>query len=115
MSLELRKVGTQADCDERHNDLHSMDRRRKDWQMTFNIDQCNCLHIGHGNNQTSYQLGGQEVPTATQEKVLALLSRKTLKSMSSMLKWPTLQIKCLAHIEYCIQLGGPITRRKLIN
>ena len=38
--------------------------------MIVNIDKCKCLHIGHGNIRTSYQLGGTYVPTATQKKEL---------------------------------------------
>ena len=51
--------------------------------MMFNIDKCKCLHIGHGNSRTTYQLGGTEVPTAKQENdlgKLASLSQKTLVS-----------------------------------
>ena len=67
----LRKVGTQDDCEALQKDLHTMHKWSEDWQMLFNIDKCKCLHIGYGNNRTSYQLGGTEVPTATQEKDLA--------------------------------------------
>ena len=77
---KLRKVGTQADYDEEHNDLHTMDRRRKDWQMTFNIDQCNWpSYRENENNQTSYQLGVTEVPTATQEKNLGVIITEHMK------------------------------------
>ena len=73
----LRKVGTQDDGEELQKDIHKMYKWSEDWKMMFNIDKCKCLHIGHGNNRTSYQLGGTEVPTATQKKILALLSQKT--------------------------------------
>ena len=73
----LRKVGTQDDGEELQKDIHKMYKWSEDWKMMFNIDKCMCLHIGHENNRTSYQLGGMEVPTATQKKILALLSQKT--------------------------------------
>ena len=72
----LRKVGTQDDCEELQKDLHRMYKWSEDWQMMFNIDKCKCLHIGHGNSRTTYQLGGTEVPTATQEKDLHYCHRK---------------------------------------
>ena len=45
----------------------------------FIIDKCKCLHIGHGNNRTTYQLGGTEVPTATQEKDRGIIVTENLK------------------------------------
>ena len=44
-----RKVGTQ---DELQKYLDKMYKWAEDWQMTFNISNCKCLHIGHGNSQT---------------------------------------------------------------
>ena len=60
---KLRKVGTQDDCEALQKDLHTMHKWSEDWQMLFNIDKCKCLHIGYGNNHTTYQLGGTEVPS----------------------------------------------------
>ena len=58
----LRKVGTQDDCEELQKNLYTMYKWSEDWHMMFNIDKCKCLHIGHGNNRTSYKLGGTAVP-----------------------------------------------------
>ena len=84
----LRKVGTQDDCEALQKDLHTMHKLSEDWQMLFNIDKCKCLHIGYGNNHTTYQLGGTEVPTATQEKDLGIIVTENLKykSVSSVLR-----------------------------
>ena len=47
--------------------------------MLFNIDKIKCLHIGYGNNHTTYQLGGTEVPTATQENDIGIIVTENLK------------------------------------
>ena len=47
--------------------------------MMFKIDKCKCLHIGHGDNHTPYQLGGTVVPTSTQEKDLGVIVTEHLK------------------------------------
>ena len=73
----LRKVGTQDDCEELQKDLHQMYKWSEDWQIMCNIDKYKCLHIGHGNSRTSYQLGGTEVPTATQEEDLGVIVTET--------------------------------------
>ena len=50
--------GTQDDCEELqfNKDLLMMYKWSEDWQMMSNIDKCKCLHIGHGNSHTSYQI-----------------------------------------------------------
>ena len=50
--------------------------------MMFNIDKCKCLHIGHGNSRTTYQLGGTEVPTATRENHLGIIVTENLIKVS---------------------------------
>ena len=75
----LRKVGTLDDCEELQKNLHRMYTWSEDWQMIFIIDKCKCLHIGHGNSHTTYQLGGTEVPTATQEKDVGITVTENLK------------------------------------
>ena len=94
----LRKVGTLDDCEELQNDVHRMYKWSEDWQMIFIIDKC--LHIGHGNSRTTYQLGGTEVPTATQEKDLGITVTENLKvseqcakvksanNVLGIIKWP---------------------------
>ena len=44
-----------------------------------NKSQTKCLHIGHGNSRTTYQLGGTEVHTATQEKDHGIIVTENLK------------------------------------
>ena len=54
-----------------------------------------CLHIDHGNNHTSYQLGGTEVPTATQEKYAGVIVAENLNvsTFEQCAKVQILQIK----------------------
>ena len=76
----LRKVGTQDDAKELQKDLHTLYKWSEDWLMIFDIVKCKCLYIGYGNNRTSsYQLGGTEVLTATQEKDLGVIVTENLK------------------------------------
>ena len=75
-AAQEKKVGTQADCDKLHKDLHTMYKWSDVWRMVFSIlvylIKCKCLHIRHGNSQTSDHLWGTDVqrtsPTATHER-----------------------------------------------
>ena len=135
----LRKVGTQDDCEELQKDLHRMYKWSEDWQIMFNIDKCNCLHIGHGNSRTTYQLGGTEVPTATQEKDLGIIVTENLKvseqcakvtktanKVLGIIKWsyedksmaillPLYKALVRPHIEYCVQAWRPYYQKDVDN
>ena len=135
----LRKVGTQDDCEALQKDIHTMHKWSEDWQMLFNIDKCKCLHIGYGNNHTTYQLGGTEVPTATQEKDLGIIVTENLnvseqcakvtktankvlgiikrsyddKSIANLL--PLYKALVRPHIEYCVQAWRPYYQKDVDN
>ena len=135
----LRKVGTQDDCEALQKDLHTMHKWSEDWQMLFNIDKCKCLHIGYGNNHTTYQLGGTEVPTATQEKDLGIIVTENLKVSEQCAKVTKTANKVLGiikrsyddksianllplykalvrpHIEYCVQAWRPYYQKDVDN
>ena len=32
------------------------------WQMSFNIDKCSVMHIGHNNMQSNYNMSNQQLP-----------------------------------------------------
>ena len=138
----LRKVGTQDDAEELQKDLHTLYKWSEDWQMVFNIDMCKCLHIGYGNNRTSFQLGGTEVLTATQEKDLGVIVTENLKvseqcaycakvaktanKVLGIIKWsyedksmanllPLYKALVRPHIEYCVQAWRPYYQKDLDN
>ena len=40
--------------------------------MLFNFEKCKCLHIGHGNEDAQYTMGGTVLNTTLKEKDLGL-------------------------------------------
>ena len=36
------------------------------WQMSFNVDKCSLMHIGHNNMQSNYIMSNQQLPTTDQ-------------------------------------------------
>ena len=36
------------------------------WQMSFNVDKCSVMHIGHNNMQNNYTMSNQQLPTTDQ-------------------------------------------------
>ena len=97
------------DCEELQKDLHRMYKWSEDWQMMFNIDKCKCLHLGHGNSRTTYQLGGTEVPTATQEKDLGIIVTENLKVSEQCAKVTKTAHKVLGIIKWSYEDNGKLT------
>ena len=94
---------------------------------------------GYGNNHTTYQLGGTEVPTATQEKDLGIIVTENLKVSEQRAKVTKTANKVLGiikrsyddksianllplykalvrpHIEYCVQAWRPYYQKDVDN
>ena len=128
-----------AEDSTRQGNLHTMHKWSEDWQMFFNINKCKCLHIGCGNNRTSYKLGGTEVPTATQEKYLCIIDTENLKvrekdakvamtanKVLGIIKWsyedksianllPLYKAIVRPYIEYCVQCWRPYYQKDVDN
>ena len=49
------------------------------WQMSFNVDKCSVMHIGHNNMQSNYKMSNQQFPTANQQRDLGIIITKDLK------------------------------------
>ena len=49
------------------------------WQMSFNVDKCSVMHIGHNNIQSNYNMSNQQMPTTDQQCDLGIIITKDLK------------------------------------
>ena len=49
------------------------------WQMSFNVDKCSVMHIGHNNMQSNYNMSNQQLPTTDQQRDLGIIITKDLK------------------------------------
>ena len=45
--------------------IYKLTERSDKWQMLFNLGKCKCLHIGHGNEDEQYTLGGTVLNTTS--------------------------------------------------
>ena len=52
-------------------DLNKLTEWSDKWQI-FNFGTCNCLHSGHGNEDTQYTMGGTILNTTLKEEDLGL-------------------------------------------
>ena len=49
------------------------------WQMSFNVDKCSVMHIGHNNMKSNYNMSNQQLPTTDQQRDLGIVITKDLK------------------------------------
>ena len=47
--------------------------------MSFNVDKCSVMHIGHNNMKSYYNMSNQQLPTTDQQLDLGIISTKDLK------------------------------------
>ena len=48
-------------------------------QMSFNVDKCSVMHIGHNNMKSNYNMSNQQLPTTDQQQDLGIIITKDLK------------------------------------
>ena len=46
--------------------------------MSFNVDECSVMHIGHNNMQSNYNISNQQLPTTDQQRDLGIIITKDL-------------------------------------
>ena len=106
--------------------------------MLFNFGKCKCIHIGHGNMDEEYKMGGCAVlGRTTQEKDLGVifsadmkvseqcgiaaskgnqilgLIRRTIMYKEKQLIVPLYKAIVRPHLEYCIQAWRPYHKKDI--
>ena len=61
----LRKVINDTDTQSVQDDLDKLAKWSEKWQMLFNLGKCKCIHIGHGNMDKEYKMGGAVLGRST--------------------------------------------------
>ena len=67
------------DVMELQEDINKLVESTNKWQMTFNVDKCSVMHIGHSNMQSNYNMSNQQLPTTDQQWDLGINITKDLK------------------------------------
>ena len=47
--------------------------------MSFNVDKCSVMHIGHNNMKSNYNMSSQQLPTTDQQQDLGIMITNDLK------------------------------------
>ena len=102
--------------------------------MLFNFGKCKCIHIGHGNMDKEYKMGGAILGRTTQEKVtfsadmkvseqcgiaaskrnqIVGLIRRTITYKEKQLIVPLYKAIVRPHLEYCIQTCRPYRKKDI--
>ena len=96
------------DIMELQEDINKLVEWANNWQMTFNVDKCSVMHIGHNNMQSNYNMSNQQLPTTDQQQDLGIIITKDLK-------WKNKQRKATKRpTEYCHSLPA-ISGTKIKN
>ena len=45
------------------------------WQISFNVDKCSVMHIGHNNMQNNYNMSNQQLQTADQQRDQGIITK----------------------------------------
>ena len=75
----FRKIKQDGDYEHLQDDLVKLIKWSEKWQMLFNFGKCKCLHIGHGNEDVHYTMGGRVHNTTTTEKDLGVIINVDMK------------------------------------
>ena len=64
------------DIMELQEDINKLVELANKWQMSFNVDKCSVMHIGHNNMQSNYNVSNQQLPTTDQQRDLGIIITK---------------------------------------
>ena len=62
---------------ELQEDINKLVEWANKWQLSFNVDKCSVIHIGHNNMQSNYNMSNQQLPATDQQRDLGIISPKT--------------------------------------
>ena len=74
-----RELETSEDIMELQEDINKLVEWANKWQMSFNVDKCSVMHIGHNNIKSNYNMSNQQLPTTDQQQDLGIVITKDLK------------------------------------
>ena len=64
---------------ELQEDINKLVEWANKWEMSFNVDKCSVVHIGHNNMQSNYNISNQQLPTTDQQQDLGIIVTKENK------------------------------------
>src|SRR6218665_1183085 len=71
--------GDDQEADILREDLRRMFRWSQDWQMLFNLEKCSVMHMGKGNKELSYVMGGKVLKVSEEERDLGVIMQRSAK------------------------------------
>src|SRR6218665_3959587 len=74
-----RAVGDDQEAHILREDLRRMFRWSQDWQMLFNLEKCSVMHMGKGNKELSYVMGGKVLKVSEEERDLGVIMHRSAK------------------------------------
>ena len=75
----FKSVRSTDDNKKLQDDLDSLTEWSTRWQLPFNVEKCNSLHIGRNNRKHIYEMDGKELDQVKEEKDLGVLINNELK------------------------------------
>src|SRR6218665_1954564 len=132
-----RAVGDDQEADVLREDLRRMFRWSQDCQMLFNLEKCSGMHMGKGNPELSYVMGGKVLKVSEEEIDLGVImhrsaqpsrqcaeASKKANSTLGMIRWTIVTrdkdtilrlYKTLVRpqLEYCIQVWSPYLKKDM--
>ena len=119
------------------DDIDKLVKWSEKWQMLFNFGKCKCLHIGPGNANMNYAMGGTILSITVKEKDLGVtmnadmkvsehcriaaskgnqvlgMIRRNITYKDKSLIVPLYKAIDRPHLEYCIQAWSPYLRKDI--
>ena len=80
----FRKVTNYTAEQSLQDDLHKLVKWSEKWQMLFSFGKCKCIHLGHGNMDEEYKMGGVVLGRTTKEKDLGVTFNIDMKVSEQM-------------------------------